>query len=265
MFFLFFQLCTVIALIPLVLSLNITLEPSAPQAFQSARISLRWAPNAPVEFVLGAFTNDASVMVATTIKVMENFTADRTVDMTFNYTSPSGKDCILLAWLPEAQPSNKFAQSEPFSVIGGRPGIPGTPGPEASSSTVIEAFSTTSNPTTSDFTPSISGTAPSFTSSPAPGNTQLTTKAIPTEAIVGAVIGAFVLLSIISAALFVLLWRRRNRKLKESAPSRAFWRYLDRKGPPISRPVRETLPAYTAQGRTFQRPAVRPPPLRLPD
>ncbi|KAK0225173.1 hypothetical protein EDD85DRAFT_856704 [Armillaria nabsnona] len=171
--------------------------------------------------------------------------------MTFNYTSPSEKDCLLLAWLPQAQPRNHFAESERFSVTSG---------------IYTNAAAPTSNPTMSSPTASVSGTTSSLTSSQVSGPTQSTEKAIPTEAVVGAVIGSFVLLSIVSAALFIILWRRRKRKLKESAPSRAFWRYLDRKGPPISRrPVREPLPAYTTQGRTFQRPTVRPPPLRLPD
>ncbi|PBK87515.1 hypothetical protein ARMGADRAFT_1085529 [Armillaria gallica] len=250
-----FLLCIIIALIPLVLSLNITLE-STPEAFQSTPISLRRDRYDPSEFVLGAFTLNGSV-AATTNQVVENFTADRIVNMIFNCTTPFGRsDCILLAWLPQHVPRNNFAQSEPFSVKDGRPGISVMPSKSALlvTSTVPGTIPTTSSPTTSTSTSSV------------PGTGQSTTKAIPTEAVVGAVIGSFVLLSIVFAAVFIMLWRRRNRKLKESAPSRAFWRYLDRKGPPISRrSVREPLPAYTAQGRTFQRPTVRPPPLRLPD
>ncbi|KAK0434898.1 hypothetical protein EV421DRAFT_1908996 [Armillaria borealis] len=258
MSFLFFLLCTIIALIPLVLSLDITLE-STPEAFQSTPISLRQDYDDPYDFVLGAFTIDG-IVAATANQVVANFTADRNVNMTFNYTSPFGKDCILLAWIPQAEPRNKFAQSEPFSVTDGRPGITGTPEPTV---TVLSSMVPGIIPTTSNSISSVSGTTSSLTSPPVSRTGQ---KAIPTEAVVGAVIGSFVLLSIVSAAAFIILWRRRNRKLKESAPSRAFWRYLDRKGPPISRrPVREPLPVYTAQGRTFERPAVRPPPLRLPD
>ncbi|PBK64484.1 hypothetical protein ARMSODRAFT_1087906 [Armillaria solidipes] len=245
MSFPFFLLCTITALIPLVLSLNITLE-SAPEASQSTRILLRHDHDDPFEFNLGAFTVDG-YLEATANQVVAAFIADRIVNMTFNYSSSFGKECILLAWIPQAKPHNKFAQSEPFSVTSGRSS------PTSESTTLVSTVRSTS-PTTSSLTsPSDSGTA------------QSTTKAIPTEAVVGVVIGSFVLLSIVSGAVFIILWRRRNRKLKESAPSRAFWRYLDRKGPPISRPVREPLPVYTAQGRTFQRPAVRPPPSRLPD
>ncbi|KAK0474913.1 hypothetical protein IW261DRAFT_1568406 [Armillaria novae-zelandiae] len=269
--------CAIIALIPPVLPLNITLE-SPLKAFQSAQISLHWAPDDPVKFVIGAFTNDTPTIAATMIEGVENFTADRVVNMTFNYTSTSGKNCILYAWVPQAaEPRSGFAHSEPFSVTGGSTphsaavSIGGgsftafvltTSIPAASNPTTSSPAA--SNPTTSSPTSSSLSIAPSFTSSPVPGNTQSTTKAVPTEAVVGAVIGAFALFSIVSAALFLRLRRRRNRKL-ESAPSRAFWRYLDRKGPSISHPVRETLPPYTAQGRTFQRPAVRPPPLNLPD
>ncbi len=85
------------------LSLNITLlAESAPGAFQSTPISLRWAQNDPIEFSLGAFTTD-KYMAASVNQVVENFITDRIVNMTFNCTSPFGKDCILLAWLPQAQ------------------------------------------------------------------------------------------------------------------------------------------------------------------
>ena len=81
------------------LSLHITLKESAPEAFQNTSISLHRDQDDPIEFVLGAFTVDGKVAV-TTNQVVKNFTADRIVNMTFNYTSPFGKDCILLAWLP---------------------------------------------------------------------------------------------------------------------------------------------------------------------
>ncbi len=92
--------CTIIALIPLVLSLNIALE-SAPEAFQSTPISLGWDRDDPFDFVLGAFAVDGLV-AATANQVVANFTADRIVNMTFNYTSSSEKDCILLAWPPQS-------------------------------------------------------------------------------------------------------------------------------------------------------------------
>ncbi len=88
--------CTIIAFIPLVLSLNITLPESAPEAFQSTPISLRWAQNDPIEFVLGTFTIHRNV-AASANQVVADFTADRIVNVTFNYTSPSEKDCTLFA------------------------------------------------------------------------------------------------------------------------------------------------------------------------
>ncbi|KAK0210287.1 hypothetical protein DFS33DRAFT_276434 [Desarmillaria ectypa] len=188
-------------------------------------------------------------MIVTTIQVT-NFTEDRIVDMTFNYTSLSEKDCNVVAWPPEFgyisdmlqlalfsmnyfRPLNAIAKSEPFSGTSGSRNA--TSGSE--SITSKSTFSSTlPSPTTSSPTSSVPGTA------------QLTKKAIPTNIIVGAVIGS----------------RRRNRSLEESALSRAFWRQLDRKGPPISQSVQQPLPAY-AQGKdwTYQRPVVRPLPLKL--
>ncbi|KAK0458467.1 uncharacterized protein EV420DRAFT_356687 [Desarmillaria tabescens] len=250
-----FRLCTFIALIPLVFSLNITLN-DAPVAFQYTPISLRWTQDDPLDFILGAFLihSDESLMVATTTRVVDNFTADLTAVMTFNYTSTSDKDCILIAWISGTEPHNQFTQSEPFSV-GSKPrmttpsseSIPVVSTPTPSKSTYS---STTLSPITPSPIPSVLGTA------------QPTKKAIPTDVIVGIVIGSVALLSMVSTTVFIVLWRRRNRKLKNSAPSRAFWKQFDRKGPPISQPVRQPLPAYT-QGRTYQRPAVRPPSLKL--
>ncbi|KAG7452807.1 uncharacterized protein BT62DRAFT_998829 [Guyanagaster necrorhizus] len=87
-------------------------------AFQNTSVTLHSAQFDPFDFVLGASTNNIneSVMVATTIQVVANFTADRIVDMTFNYTSPSTKDCTRIAWLLEADPRNRFAESESFTV-----------------------------------------------------------------------------------------------------------------------------------------------------
>ncbi len=87
------------------LSLNITLD-STPEAFQSTPISLRWEHDDPLDFVLGAFSNFPgidSVMVVMANQVVENFTEDRIVDMSFNYTSASGDDCFLIAWIPHAE------------------------------------------------------------------------------------------------------------------------------------------------------------------
>ncbi|PBK64438.1 hypothetical protein ARMSODRAFT_1087867 [Armillaria solidipes] len=104
------------------LTLNITLD-STPEAFQSIPISLRWEHDDPLDFVLGAFSNFPGinlVMIVTANQVVEDFTEDRIVDMTFNYTSPSRDDCTLIAWLQapdiDSEPRNNFAVSEPFTV-----------------------------------------------------------------------------------------------------------------------------------------------------
>ncbi|KAK0434901.1 hypothetical protein EV421DRAFT_1908999 [Armillaria borealis] len=202
MFFLFFQLCIIIALVPLVLSLNITLE-SVPEAFQSTPISLRRDHDDPFDFFLGAFTvsGTASAMAN---QVVANFTADRIVNMTFNYTSPLGKDCILLAWLrlPAAQPRNKFAQSELFSVTSGRPGSMTPPSSELTTlvSTVLGTIPTTSSPITSNSTSSVSGTASNVPPKPASH----------TGVIVGGVLGILALGCMVSASIYVLTRRRRS-------------------------------------------------------
>ncbi|KAK0210318.1 hypothetical protein DFS33DRAFT_279436 [Desarmillaria ectypa] len=105
-----------------------------------------------------------------------------------------------------------FAESEPFSVTSRM----GTPSPESTASESTLS-SIPSSPTSS-----VSGTAPPM---------QSTTKAMLAEAIIGAVIGLFALLSIVFA---LLVWRRNRRKSKESAPSRAFGGYLDRNDSLIS-------------------------------
>ncbi|KAK0502699.1 hypothetical protein EDD18DRAFT_1345520 [Armillaria luteobubalina] len=188
------------SLIPLVLSLNITLE-SAPEPFQNARISLRWAPNDPVEFVLGAFTNDASVMVATTLEVMENFIADSTVDMGFNYTSPSENDCTLYAWVPvpwAAGPSDGFAQSEPFTITSRRYTTTATPStPTLSRSKAASTSPTTSNPAASSSTSSVSETASDVPFRPASH----------AGVIVGGVLGV---LALGCLSVYVLIRRRRS-------------------------------------------------------
>ncbi|PBK64482.1 hypothetical protein ARMSODRAFT_463447 [Armillaria solidipes] len=206
MFFLFFQLCTIIALIPLVLSLNITLE-SAPEAFQSTLISLRWDHADPIEFVLGAFTVDG-IVAASANQVVANFTADRIVNMTFNHTSLFGKDCVLLAWLPlpAAQPCNNFAESKPFSVTIGRPGPSATPSESAvSSSTVPGTIPTTSSPTTFSPTTSYSTSSVSGTASNVPPK-----PASHTGMIVGGVFGILALGCMVSASIYVLIRRRRS-------------------------------------------------------
>ncbi|SJL04654.1 uncharacterized protein ARMOST_08022 [Armillaria ostoyae] len=196
MSFLSFQLC-IIALIPLVLSLNITLPESAPEAFQSTPISLHREHDDPLDFVLGAFANNASVMVATTIEVVEIFIADKFVDMTFNYTSPSEKDCTLFAWGQAAGSRNYFAESKPFSVTD--PGITGTP----SGSTPPRPNSTsptTSSSTTPNSTSSVSGTVSNVPHKPASH----------TGMIVGGVLGMLALGCMVSTSIYVLIRRRRS-------------------------------------------------------
>ncbi|PBK64423.1 hypothetical protein ARMSODRAFT_961931 [Armillaria solidipes] len=63
-------------------------------------------------------------------------------------------------------------------------------------------------------------------------------------AIVGGVLGSLALLSIISGLVLFML--RRRRRSRNSAPSRAFWKYLDeKKGPPSSEPLQYPSPTYS--------------------
>ncbi|KAK0434900.1 hypothetical protein EV421DRAFT_1838026 [Armillaria borealis] len=212
----FFQLYTLITLIPLVLSLNITLE-SAPEAFQSTPISLRRDKDNPIDFVLGAFTVDGLV-AALENQVVVNFTADRIVNMTFNHTSSSGKDCILLAWIPQSEPHNNFAQSEPFSVTGGNY----TPTPTTNdirTTATPNVIRTTSSPTTSNSTSSVSGTASNVPPKPASH----------TGVIVGGVLGILTLGCMVAASIYVLRWRRKSK-----AGSLPLLRPQDRTAPPLT-------------------------------
>ncbi|SJL04607.1 uncharacterized protein ARMOST_07975 [Armillaria ostoyae] len=237
MFFPFFLLCTFLTLLPLVLS---TLD-RAPEALQSTPTSLRWMGQSDPSDCLGAFlthTLKGSVKVATKDGTVDNFTADRIVDITFNYTSPSGKDCNLVAWLqelchcsakPELIPMNSDRDSRQ------------TASKSSSESGISPYFTPTphsglgATPTLTDMMniPKVESTIPSSPASGIAPPGKSTTKAIPTEAIVGIAIGSFAFLLSILLALFV--WRRRSRqKAIESAPSRAFWRSLDKKSPPLS-------------------------------
>ncbi|KAK0458434.1 uncharacterized protein EV420DRAFT_355422 [Desarmillaria tabescens] len=116
MFYLMLNMSIFVIFIPPVLSLNITLL-GAPVAFQNTPVLLHRTQGDPLDFILGAFLihSNGSVMVATTIQAVEKFTADLTAIMTFNYTSPSEKDCVLTARLDESQ--EYFAESKPFSVM----------------------------------------------------------------------------------------------------------------------------------------------------
>ncbi len=79
---------------------------------------LALAQTDPSDFVLGAFlihTKEA-VMVAKTMQHVANFAANRTAYMTFNYTSlPENRDCILLAWLPDAEYVSDIFHHTPIS------------------------------------------------------------------------------------------------------------------------------------------------------
>ncbi|PBK64434.1 hypothetical protein ARMSODRAFT_978995 [Armillaria solidipes] len=238
MSFPFFRLCTFLTLLPLVLS---TLN-RAPEALQSTPISLRWMGQSDPSDCLGAFlthTLKGSVKVATKDGTVDNFTVDQIVDITFNYTSPSGKDCNLVAWLQEL--CHCFAKTEQIAVP---PDHKETASKSTFSDSVFPSKSTsavTTAPSGQGATPTLSvvmdmPSLESISSSRASGTAapeQSTTKAIPTEAIVGIVIGSFALL--LSLVFALLVWRRRSRqKAIESAPSRAFWRSLGMKSPPLS-------------------------------
>ncbi|KAK0185804.1 hypothetical protein F5146DRAFT_1004987 [Armillaria mellea] len=180
-----------------VLSLHITFKESLPKAFQSTQISLHRDQYDPPEFVLGAFTVDGKVAV-TTNQVVKNFTADRIVNMTFNYTSSSGKDCILFAWLYQFH--NKWTDHDGYvNVDNNNTAV-------SQYQSYLQPYHVQSRHVQFHFI--------SFRKYPIEDESHTHRSSS---------------------------WRQSyahlNRKLKESAPSRAFWRYLDRKGPPISRPV----------------------------
>ncbi|KAK0434940.1 hypothetical protein EV421DRAFT_1909037 [Armillaria borealis] len=138
MFHLILNMCILAPIIPMALTLNITLD-STPEAFQSIPISLRWEHDDPLDFVL----------------VVEDFTEDRIIDMTFNYTSPSRDDFTLIAWLQasdiDSEPRKNFAVSEPFTVK--------TAKHTSTSITIKPTIPTTVSGTTS----SVSGGIPSST------------------------------------------------------------------------------------------------------
>lgn len=199
-----------------------------------------------MEFVLGAFTVDSDEVASATQDVVD-FTTDRVVNITFsNCKSLGATDCRVLAWLPQAQPRNRFTESEPFTVTGERPG--GLSVSEASSSTNpvsissgLRTFSfttsipntsstTTSSPTTSIPTESILNTSSPTasipnTSSPVSSPTASdSTSSVPgtvsdvppkpashTGVIVGGVLGFLALGCLASASIYVLLRRRRPK------------------------------------------------------
>ncbi|PBK80448.1 hypothetical protein ARMGADRAFT_1040075 [Armillaria gallica] len=211
MFFLFFQLLD-----------------NTPIGFHNTSVSLRWAQSDPSDFVLGAFlihTKEA-VMVAKTMKPVENFTENRTTHMTFNYTSlPGNRDCILLAWLPDSNAGQHFAQSQVFSVT--------DPEATTSSTLISSGISTTSSvsgtvppglgttptsPIVVNSTPSPKLTTPKSTipSSPTSSVSEMAFSASLNHAshtgiIVGIVFGVLALGCVVSTSIYVLILRRRSK------------------------------------------------------
>ncbi|KAK0228063.1 hypothetical protein IW262DRAFT_1532186 [Armillaria fumosa] len=229
MFFLFFQLCAFIA-IPLVFPLNIRLD-STPIGFHNTTVSLGWQQNDPSDFILGAFlihTKEA-IMVAKTMQPVENFAANQTEYMTFNYTSlPGNRDCILLAWLPDSKSSfcpesgvfSDRSRSDNFihaifsgisstlSVSGTAPhGLGTTPTPPriVVDSTLSPKLTTPKSIIPSSPTSSVTGAAAGASPDPASH----------TGIIVGIVLGVLTLGCMAYMSIYVLILRRR---LKEAAP-----------------------------------------------
>ncbi|PBK80450.1 hypothetical protein ARMGADRAFT_78368 [Armillaria gallica] len=214
LFHLILNMCILVPIIPMALSLKITLD-STPEAFQSIPISLHWEHNDPLDFVLGAFSNFPdidSVMIVMANQVVENFTEDRIVDMAFNYTSPSRDDCTLVAWLqvPNAEPRNRFAESEPFTVksiartstsITCELPIPTiVSGPTLSVSTGIPASTTASN---DPFEPTSR-----------------------TGMIVGSILGLFALGCMASVSIYVFIRQRRSKAATSLRPQDSLTRAL---------------------------------------
>ncbi|PBK87511.1 hypothetical protein ARMGADRAFT_457506 [Armillaria gallica] len=130
-------------------------------------------------------------MVATTIQAVANFTADRIVDMTFNHTSLSEKDCILLALFLGHGPRDPFARSEPFSV---------NPADRTSTWTAFEL----SLPT--------SGTAANIPASNTASCVPLKA-ASRARAIVGSVFGFLAIWCMVSASICIMIRRRKGMML----------------------------------------------------
>ncbi|KAK0502761.1 hypothetical protein EDD18DRAFT_605694 [Armillaria luteobubalina] len=231
MFFLFFQLCAFIA-IPLVLPLNIRLE-STPIGFHNTTVSLGWQQNDPSDFILGAFlihTKEA-VMVAKTMQRVENFAANRTQYMIFNYTSlTNNQDCILLAWLPDSSAGHHFAQSQVFSVTDPEARTLSTPISSGISSTLSVSgtapheLGTTPTPpwivVDSTLSPKLTTPKSIVPSSPTSSVSGMAASASPDPAphtgiIVGVVLGVLALGCVVSTSIYILILRRR---LKEATP-----------------------------------------------
>ncbi|KAK0502760.1 hypothetical protein EDD18DRAFT_1345579 [Armillaria luteobubalina] len=185
------------------LSLNITLD-GTPEAFQSIPVALRWEHGYPLDFILGAFSNFLGidpVMIVMANQVVENFTEDRIIDMTFNHTSPSTEDCTLVAWLqvPNAEHRNRFVENEPFIVnFIARTSMPVTC--QQPSPTIV-----------SGTTSSVSECIPPSTIA---SNVPLESTS-PTGTIAGSILGFLALDLMISVSLYIFI---RQRRLKAATP-----------------------------------------------
>ncbi|KAK0210324.1 hypothetical protein DFS33DRAFT_1292348 [Desarmillaria ectypa] len=230
-----FRLCIFAIILPLALSLEITLN-STPIVLQSTAISLRWTLGDPETFNLGVYRarremtrvlpdHSSDVLVK---QVVTNFTQDQNVNMTFNHTVVDVKDHRLVAWVDG--PYKRLARSDWFAVD-----VPSTAVTESGEGTI--SSSTDSSAVTS--------TPPAATEEETPTAILAQTKtASHAGAIVGGVLGSLALLSIISALILFML--RRRRRSRNSAPSRAFWKYLDeKKGPASSESLQYPSPTYS--------------------
>ncbi|KAK0502770.1 hypothetical protein EDD18DRAFT_605932 [Armillaria luteobubalina] len=234
------QLCFLVASFPFSLSLNIFLPNDTPIVNQSTQISLRWTSGDPQEFNLGVyFANGkmANILPAHNSNVpvnhvVTNFTQNQNVTMTFNRTAYTDvEDHIVMAW--SVGPYHSLAYSHWFAVDGpNTTGIVGVGGgiiPSPTGSSVPVAQNPASAPTGE------------VTSSATLAQTKTASR---TGAIVGGVLGSLALLSIVSGLVLFML--RRRRRARNSAPSRAFWKYLDeKKGPPRSEPLQYPSPTYS--------------------
>lgn len=220
---------------PLVLSLDIILPDDTPIVAQSTQIYLYHSSGDPQEFKLGVYRAtggminvlpDHSLDVPMN-QVVTNFTQDQNVTMIFNHTVGAGvRDHIMKAWV--VGPYRSLAYSHWFAVDGSNTTDTGSGDGIIPTSAGSDAQSPASA-ATEEATPA--GT---------PAQTKTTSR---TGAIVGGVLGSLAFLSIISG--LVLLAQRRRRRARNSAPSRAFWKYLDEKRPSRSEPLRYPSPTYS--------------------
>ncbi|PBK80417.1 hypothetical protein ARMGADRAFT_77669 [Armillaria gallica] len=241
MFLSLFQLGFLAATFPFSLSLDIFLLNGTPTVYQSTQISLRWMLGDPPKFnlsvyrakggipnVLPDYSSNVPVNLAVT-----NFTQDQNVTMTFNHTgNPDVKDHIVMAWgVGSPRPYEVLAYSHWFAVDGSNTTDTGIGGE------IIP-------PSTGSSAPVDQSPASTATEEATPMSATQTKTASHTGAIVGGVLGSLALLSILSGLVLFML--RRRRRSRNSAPSRAFWKYLDEKKVPQSaEPLQYPSPTYS--------------------